>query len=67
MLILLGEEEEGAVVVVMVVAWGGELVDVLKALSSTPVAVRTVCNLISDALCVSLFFGAGCEQIEHCV
>lgn len=66
MLILL-REEEGAVVVVMVVVWGGELVDVLKALSSTPVAVRTVCNLISDALCVSPFFGAGCEQIEHCV
>lgn len=53
--------------VVMAVAWGGELVDVLKALSSTPVSVRTVCNLISYALCVSLFFGAGCEQIEHCV
>lgn len=64
MLILLEEEEEA---VVVVVAQGGELVDVLKALSSTPVAIRTVCNLISDALCVSLFFGAGCEQIEHCV
>lgn len=35
--------------------------------SSTPVDVRTVCNLIFFALCVSLFFGAGYEQIEHCV
>lgn len=29
-----------------------QTVDVLKALSSTPVGVRTVCNLISRALCV---------------
>lgn len=60
-------EEVFVASVVTVMAWGGEQGDVLKALSSTPVGVRTVCNLISYALCVSLFFGAGCEQIEHCV
>lgn len=42
--------------VVAAAAQGGggvlQTVDVLKALSSTPVGVRTVCNLISRALCV---------------
>ena len=58
---------EVVVVVVVRVVARGAVLDVLKALSSTPVGVRTVCNLISYALCEYLFFGTGCEQIEHCV